>query len=135
MERYPNKPLRILLIDDDPVTHVIAKALLSGHKTVHTYSGFEALKVFTEQKGRFDLILTDIMMPKMSGYQFTNHLRKINGKTPVILMSGTKSEYVASEALLCGAITCIENPLKADEIQNAISFASGQFRTPYAKVA
>ena len=69
-------PARILLVDDDPVNQVVALGLLRRHgwEAVAAANGREALQILGRQS--FDLILMDLQMPEMDGYQTASVIRQ-----------------------------------------------------------
>jgi len=69
-------PARILLVDDDPVNQVVALGLLRRHgwEAVAASNGREALRILAGQS--FDLILMDLQMPEMDGYQTASVIRQ-----------------------------------------------------------
>ena len=72
------RKLRVLLVDDDPLVVASTTGMLEelGHDSIHTAaSGDEALAVL-RQGGDFDLLLTDYMMPGMSGYNLRHRRRR-----------------------------------------------------------
>jgi CheY-like chemotaxis protein len=87
--RYVKTAGKVLVVEDDPaVQKTIAKALGSmSIETLVANNGQEALDTLAEQWP--DLILLDLMMPVMDGYEFLSHFRKLKGseKTPVIIIT------------------------------------------------
>ena len=83
----------ILIVDDDQsVSLTLSKAVQSsGMEAEIANSGEEALKRLSEK--RFDLILMDINMPGMDGFQTVESIRKQGIQTPIIIISGRK-EYI-----------------------------------------
>lgn len=79
----------ILVIDDERnITGLIQEALeLFGHRVEVAYDGREGIDKF--DRGRFDMVITDIRMPEMDGNRVLNHVRRVSDRIPVIGMSGT----------------------------------------------
>jgi CheY-like chemotaxis protein len=82
------RPLRVLLVDDNPeVLRVIAGYLSGDGHTVETAAdGHEGLQRF--MAGKFDLVVSDLAMPEMSGNQLAAIIQQIAPHTPVIRLSG-----------------------------------------------
>ena len=78
---------RILVADDDESTRLYLKAVLEAEKyIVFTASiGEEALEITDRE--HIDIILLDIMMPKLDGYKFTEELRASGNETPILMIS------------------------------------------------
>ena len=81
--------LRILIVDDDKLVLSNAVALLEdmGHEVTTAESGEEALTIFG-QGVEFDLVITDLAMPRMTGLQLAEAIRGLYPAFPVLLMSG-----------------------------------------------
>jgi DNA-binding response OmpR family regulator len=99
-----NKQKRILIAEDE---RSIAKALklklgLSGFEVELAINGEEALTLMKAQK--FDLLLLDIMMPKMDGFSVMEAMKKAKNKTPVIILSNLSQEDDADRAKSLGAV-------------------------------
>ncbi len=79
-----------LVVDDEPmVLEFAAKALTAlGFKTTEARDGMEAVEIFTQSPGRFDLVLLDLTMPRMDGREALRALRLLRPDLPVILSSG-----------------------------------------------
>ena len=80
----------VLFIDDEPAAiHMVTIMMTKLGYNIHAEkSPAEALKAFREQPGKFDLVITDLTMPDMTGLQLTTELHKISPSIPVILMTG-----------------------------------------------
>ncbi|MCD4718948.1 MAG: response regulator [Desulfobacula sp.] len=93
---------RILFIDDEDILVDLGKQLLEklGYKVVALTSSVEALEIFRAEPDRFDLVITDMTMPKMTGDSLAKELMKINTDIPIILCTGYSngiSEYKAKK--------------------------------------
>jgi CheY-like chemotaxis protein len=82
----PARPLRVLVVDDEPVPREVALELLQGdgHTVEVAASGREALQRF--QLGWFDVILTDWAMPDMNGLELAYNVKRFAPQKPVIIM-------------------------------------------------
>jgi CheY-like chemotaxis protein len=88
--------MKILLVDDSRAIAVVTSARLEsfGHHVQHAINGEVALELF--QKEPFDLILMDIEMPGMNGFETTTRIRAVEGQepwawTPIIFVTATDS--------------------------------------------
>ncbi len=79
------KKLHILIVDDEKTAHQLYKLMLrsEGYRLSHAESGREAVEVFTENPD-IGLILMDIKMPDMNGYEATREIRKHNKEVVII---------------------------------------------------
>ncbi|UWX57434.1 PAS domain-containing protein [Chlorobaculum sp. MV4-Y] len=80
----------VLFIDDEPATVNLVTIMMTklGYNIRAENSPVEALKLFREQPDLFDLVITDLTMPEMTGIQLTSEIHKIVPSIPVILMTG-----------------------------------------------
>lgn len=83
------RPLKILAVDDDAIILMNTTALLEdlGHKPMEAYSGEEALEIFRHEPD-IDLVITDQAMPRMTGMQLIDAIRKERPDVPVIIATG-----------------------------------------------
>ncbi|MBW2609253.1 MAG: sigma-54-dependent Fis family transcriptional regulator [Deltaproteobacteria bacterium] len=118
----------ILLVDDD-------KKLLSVLKTIFTEEdyavtacsdGLEAINICREQK--FDLIITDLMMPGANGLEVLKETRKIDPDILVILITGFASLETAIQAIREGAYDYITKPFRLEEIKILVNNAREKIR-------
>ncbi|WP_027390568.1 response regulator [Chrysiogenes arsenatis] len=97
MHRKP-LPMRILVVDDDETLRVNLTTILTleGYSVATAENGQRGIERVTKEK--FDLIITDISMPKLGGVQMIDSIRKrsfLNANTPIIVFSGTINMDVA----------------------------------------
>lgn len=104
---------RILLVDDEPINLILLEGLLEDHHPVETLaSAQEALDVCVAQPDAIDVIVSDVMMPGMSGYELCQALRA-NEQTraiPVLLVSSLDSDEAITEGLEAGAADLLHKP-------------------------
>jgi len=89
---------RILLVDDEPDILEIEKEMLEklGYCLKVADNAREALQLFTQEPDQFDLVITDMTMPGMTGDKLAGELRKIHSNIPIILCTGF-SELISSD--------------------------------------
>ena len=107
----------ILVIDDEPmVTRVVIKVCTAeGMTATAANHANDALRCLDE--GEFRLILCDIMMPELNGFQFLEELSKRGVQTPVVMMTGYSTVENAVRSLTStGAVDYIPKPFTADEL-------------------
>ncbi|MEO0898822.1 MAG: response regulator [Bacteroidota bacterium] len=110
--------VRVLIIDDEPINHQVLKNFLKrmGMTLVSAMNGEEALKILDSGK-KFDLILLDLMMPKMSGYEVCEKIRKdyLASEVPVIMVTAKNREVDLVQGFDFGANDYIVKPFRKDE--------------------
>jgi len=111
---------KILIIEDEKSIVDILKYNLekNGFETMEAYDGQDGLeKALT---GQADLILLDLMLPKMDGFQVCEKLRKIDGQTPVIILTAREEENDKVFGLELGADDYITKPFSMRELMARI---------------
>ncbi|NQZ12450.1 MAG: response regulator, partial [Algicola sp.] len=114
-----NKSFRILLVDDEPVNLQVLNnhLLMENYQLVEAQSGEMALKALKED-GPFDLVLLDIMMPKISGYEVCEKLRKTwpVHELPVIFLTAKNQVSDLVESFSVGANDYLSKPIAKHEL-------------------
>jgi two-component system, cell cycle sensor histidine kinase and response regulator CckA len=89
----------ILMIDDEDLLLTMGETILSsyGYRVLTANSGQKALEIFSNAPSAIDLVITDLVMPKMSGREVIEHLRKIAPEVRIICSSG----YVRGSNRIC----------------------------------
>lgn len=107
--------LNILVVDDDKNTRLLLRAVLEEEKyTVFTAeNGEDALEVMDRE--HIDLVVVDIMMPKMDGYEFTETLRKSDNNLPILMVSAKQLPDDKRKGFLVGTDDYITKPI--DEME------------------
>lgn len=109
---------KVLLVDDEPhVTEIIARILTQAKiEPLLASSGDEALHVLRNH--RVDLVITDILMPGMSGLELLDKIKELFPTLPVIVLTAHGDFYVAKEALNRGAFYFLTKPFNKSMILN-----------------
>ncbi len=87
-EAAEQKPLRILLVDDEPLVREVLNACLAvdGHSVISVGDAREALEQI--HSGAWDVVLTDRMMPGLSGEELAAEIKRFDPQIPVVLVTG-----------------------------------------------
>ena len=114
---------RILVADDEPINLQVVENFLSmaGYEVTLANDGFEALKL-SESHGPFDLIILDVMMPKISGYEVCNKLRDmfLPSELPVVLLTAKNRVSDLVDGFTAGANDYLTKPFSKDELLSRI---------------
>jgi DNA-binding response OmpR family regulator/anti-sigma regulatory factor (Ser/Thr protein kinase) len=114
---------RILLVDDDPIVINAAKTLLEMHSFVVDVAGdgSEALEIASLHQP--DLVISDVVMPKMDGIGLLNACRRSDGleEVPFIVLTGKDEETLRRTAMNTGADDFLRKPFHPDQILAAVS--------------
>ncbi|MGD0578976.1 MAG: sigma-54 dependent transcriptional regulator, partial [Bryobacteraceae bacterium] len=117
----------VLIVDDDTNTLAsLARAFkLAGHLATTAASAASALELLEEQ--RFDLILSDVVMPGMDGIALLAQIRALGLATPVVMVSGQATVEMAVRSTKLGALDFLEKPLSTEKLlltlDNAVKMA------------
>ena len=121
-EAIPRGKERVLFVDDDATIADLGKRMLEhlGYEVEVRTSGIEALEVFKAQPDKFDVVITDITMPKMTGDRLARELIAIRPGIPVILCTGYSermTDWSAREMAIKGYVM---KPMVMRELASAI---------------
>lgn len=107
----------ILIVDDEPINRKLLGLITGGvYNIVYAEDGKEALEKIKEQANRFSIVLLDLVMPEMSGYEVLTYLQKDENlkKLPVIVLTSEKDAEVKSIKL--GAVDFMPKPFEKPEV-------------------
>jgi len=118
-----SKKERILVVDDDSGTRKALRRILvkNGFEVKTAESGKAALDILG--KNQFSLVLTDLLMEPVDGFEVLSKTKKLDPDTEVIIMTGYGSISSAVEAIKKQAFHYIEKPLRSEEVRHLISQA------------
>ena len=107
---------RILVVDDDKNTRRLMQAVLEdAHYEVETAeNGEDALRVMDGK--HIDLVVLDVMMPKMDGYEFTSLLRASNSDLPILMVSAKQLPEDRKQGFLVGTDDYMTKPVDEEEM-------------------
>ena len=112
-ERLPVGNEKILFIDDEPSIVNIARQMLErlGYEVAAKMSSTEALELFRSKPAQFDLVITDLTMPKMTGDKLVKEILNIRPDIPIILCTGFSEKIDEKIAKEIGASDYLEKPI------------------------
>lgn len=111
------KPIRIMFVDDDAVTCRVMKRNCdnANYKCAVYQDAKTCLEEFRQQSA--DIVITDLRMPGMNGFELLSELRTIDEDVPVVVMTGYSSVENAVEAMKRGANDFIKKPFDFEELR------------------
>jgi len=136
LDESPIPPLSILIAEDNDVSRLLAARLLAqqGHKVTEARTGREALSFYAP--GKFDLMLMDVQMPEMDGFEATAEIRRrerLNGQQNwIIALTAHAIKGDRERCLDAGMDDYLTKPIQPGELQAAIRRATA-FRTRPAR--
>jgi len=115
---------QVLLVDDDTNVLGAMRRILekSGYQVIACGSGDEALAALAKQS--FDVMVTDIQMPGISGLKLLRAVREHDLDLPVILVTGDPGVHTATEAVEYGAFRYLIKPIPMDELRSVVGRAA-----------
>ena len=117
----------ILLVEDDEIMRSLTRQLLQehGYTVVEADDGKSALEWVESHPGPIDLLLTDVVMRRMSGPELVERLSASHPNLKVVYMSGYTGELIAEREVLKRGITLLEKPFARTALLNTIHTALG----------
>ena len=108
--------VHILVVDDDKNTRRLLQAVLEhdGYQVLTAENGEDALAVMDTQ--HIDLVVLDIMMPKMDGYEFTRTLRQCSNTLPILMVSAKQLPSDKKQGFLVGTDDYMTKPIDEEEM-------------------
>ncbi|SHJ81113.1 EAL domain-containing protein [Hespellia stercorisuis] len=109
-----SKP-QLLVVDDSRINRMILqKQLVQYYEIVEAENGREALQVIEQSRGRIKLILLDLIMPVMDGYEFMQTMREKNiaPNVPILVMTGETGEDAKQRSIQLGASDFLQKPFE-----------------------
>jgi len=116
----------LLVEDEDSVRALVARLLrAAGYTVVAAASPGEALAMSEQHGGKFDLLLTDIVMPEMSGCELARRLRAVRADLKVLLVTGYTEEYVIRHGMIDEGMDLLTKPFTPETLAEAVQRALG----------
>jgi len=114
--------VKILIIDDEPnILSVLMSLFSSQYDCTTARSASEALQHLRRTK--YDIVLSDVMMPGMNGFELTEEIRSLDPDTVIVLISANLNIQSAIEALRRGAFDYVTKPFSLDNLEVAVQRA------------
>ncbi|KAF5751502.1 putative sensory transduction histidine kinase [Tripterygium wilfordii] len=122
-ERFlPTRSLKVLLVENDDSTRHVVSALLRNcsYEVTAVANGFQAWKILEDRNNHIDLILTEVVMPILSGIGLLCKIMSHGTLTniPVIMMSSHDSMGIVFKCLSKGAVDFLVKPIRKNELKN-----------------
>jgi len=125
---------KILILDDHKNIRDLVKEFLSGdeYEVFEGKNGKEGLDIL-KKNSDLDVILLDLNMPEMNGFEFLDHRKEINPDIPVVVMSAYDQSEPAFKAIEKGAFTFSPKPIDFQDLQRVITKALDFRKLQFAK--
>ena len=108
----------VLIVEDEPSVRRLTRKFLeiSGYQVVEAADVAEAIRVTKDRTGSIDLLLTDVIMPKLSGPELAKRLRKIKPDLKVLYMSGYPGEFIARHGVSGAEMGYLQKPFSQEAL-------------------
>jgi CheY-like chemotaxis protein len=108
----------ILIVEDQEEVRAVVRSALQGHgyTVVEAPDGPSVLSLLPELPQKVDLLLTDVVMPQMSGRELTERIRQINGNLRVLYMSGYPNDAIVRHGVLAADIDLLPKPFAVAQL-------------------
>ena len=112
--------VRIMIIEDDEEMRSLLIDFFKeeGFETDSASNGIDALRILSED--HFDLVITDLRMPGLTGLDILPTIRRLKPETPIIVMTAYGSDHVRLKSFEKGATTYLEKPIRLSELRSLI---------------
>ncbi len=118
---------RILVIDDEVTIRNLVCNIFGplGYEVLQAEDGKTGLELYREHAYR--LVITDIGLPVMDGYEVIEAIRKEDTDTPIIVLAESDDDEILKKALECGANVVVRKPFRVQELVSTVAglFANG----------
>ena len=115
------KIFKVLVIDDDPIVLDAVQLILndSGYETAVAMTGREGIE--EGKRAPFDIAITDLRLPDMSGLDVLRWIRENDPTSPVIVITSHSTPEIVMEAMSGGAVKVLPKPFTPDELIDLVS--------------
>ena len=112
----------VLLVDDEQMVRDLGNEILRsyGYQVVLACDGLEALEIYESRGADIDLVVLDLLMPKLGGQDTLTGLRKLNPAAKVIICSGYGSRESGLQQMMASGISLVPKPFKPEELVSAV---------------
>jgi two-component system cell cycle sensor histidine kinase/response regulator CckA len=120
--RSPRGTETLLLAEDEEVVRTIIRTVLgsNGYRVMEARDGREALEIAERHQGPIDLLLTDLIMPEISGKDLASRLMKNHPEAKVLYMSGYTENAIVHHGVLDAGTAFIQKPFRVDALAQKV---------------
>jgi PAS domain S-box-containing protein len=113
----------VLLADDEEAVRKVVKTVLenAGYKVIEAVDGMDAVTKFIDNKGRIDILILDVIMPKKNGKDAYEDIKKIKADIDAIFISGYTANLIHEKRVLKEGINFIQKPVSPNELLRKVS--------------
>jgi CheY-like chemotaxis protein len=112
----------VLVVEDEEMVRTLARRMLegSGYSVLIASTPGEALRACKQYQGEIDLIVTDVVMPQMSGGELAARLAELRPGTPILFMSGYADDAIGHRGVLDDGIAFLQKPFSGEALARKV---------------
>ena len=113
---YPVGNETLLVVEDEPAILRLAVAMLErrGYRILAASTPHEAIRLATENAGKIDLLITDVVMPEMNGHDLSKKLSSSNPRMKCMFVSGYTADVISRQGMLDEGVHFLQKPFSAE---------------------
>jgi CheY-like chemotaxis protein len=125
------RPVRILVVDDDAPTRRLLSAALASEGLYEVITARDAgeAQTFYESSPGFDMIITDLNMPSVSGLDLIQNIRALGSAIPILILTSQQTDATIARALEIGADDYLQKPVDLRELRSAVAYSIDKHRS------
>lgn len=118
----PRRSETVLLVEDEqPLRQLINQVLVTmGCTVLEASSGDDAVRIASDKDRNIDIVLTDVIMPRMNGFELARRISELRPDIKVLYMSGYSDEMIARHDVSVGQPSFIQKPFKPEDLRAKI---------------
>lgn len=122
----------LMLVEDDPGILTITRLMLEqlGYQVLAASSPGEALRMAGRHAGEIRLLITDVIMPEMSGRDLADKLKAMHPRLSILFMSGYTADMIGNRGVLADGVRYLQKPFSREELATALRWALRDQRDP-----
>jgi len=112
----------VLIVEDEDSLRKLLRTVLKhrGYKILEAENGEDALRISNEHEGTIDLMITDVVMPKMGGKETAERLELLHPQMKVIYMSGYTDDAIVHHGVLAPGLNFLEKPFSPEKLAHKV---------------
>lgn len=113
---------RILVVEDDDISYLLIEEILSINNltSARANCGIEAINYFSKNKEAFDLVLMDVRLPNLNGFEATKQIKEINPSVPIVAVTAYTNAQSVIDCYNSGCDDFIAKPFEIDKFLSTV---------------
>ena len=121
LPRAPHEETVLVVEDEAVVREFVSQVLqMHGYSVLQASDGVEALELARDHKGRLDLLLTDVIMPRMNGRDLVERLSQVHADAKILFMSGYTSSAIVQHGVLNSGYAFLQKPFTPEQLLDKV---------------